>query len=1045
MPPRSRSSLSLPPSPRSLARRSAAAFAVATTTLGICAAVAAAPAVAVPVSPTGVTPAVTTLLSESFAGSSTINRFVLPGSDSGNRACLTASNDTSAQPLPGCAENVNGRQQSVDPWCAMYGYPAEWCTYDEWLYGPDAQDRGALRLTDYTYNMAAGAFLDGGLPTAAGLDVTFDSYQWGGNVWTGLPADGLTLSLAATDPENPQAPTRVGQLGAGLGYASISDQPGLANAYLGVGVDVIGSFATNAFGSTTTTCEQTGNAGQSVTVRGPGNGLDGYCAISTTASSGALNQPSEVLRPAQGVPVQFAVNPLSAQQLTRAGDPVPAHSWLVAWTSYSGERQVSTGPLPSATDMATAGIPTSWYDSETGLPKSLSLGFTAGTGGGAEFHAVSNLLATTLTPAAPQHQLSVSDSVDGAVTAGSTGSILLTPSLDGGSREGDTVTLTTTFPAGLLPGTVVSDEYDCVTQAQVVTCTRTSAAGGDVDLPTLAIPFTGTSALAGPQTVTAELSTPDSAGVTASRDITVTAAQAITFAPLSTPASVGTSVDLVATGGGSGRPVTFSVEDASSPTPLLTAASRAAVCTVDGDRLTFEASGDCVVTARQEGADHYLAAPDVTQTIAVQKLATATSMTLSPTTSVHGQSVTATASVSGTDAGLVQFAVDGVPVGDPVALSEDGTATSVDLAGPTVPLAAGSHPVSATFTPSDSVSYAVSTGTQVLTVDAAATTTQLLVGSDRITATVAPVAPGAGSPTGTVQFSVDGLPVGSAPVVDGTATLEYSTPADRSRRVAAAYDGAQGFLPSSGSTARNNPVVTATVTSAKPKSRSGWYTTPVRVSFTCTPTSAALVAACPTPVTLSKQAAAQSVSRTVLAVDGGATTVVVSGIDIDSVAPTARITGATNGARYFAASPRVACTSSDKGSGIASCTIVKQRSGTVETITATATDKAGNQARTSIRVSVAPIVVQGAAYANGAYSVRRGQTYTLLVASATRPTYVNAAPAPNAPRGASVAFRQTGKGTWALGVTMDRAMRPGYWNLGVLIGGRTTPVRVQVR
>jgi hypothetical protein len=90
-------------------------------------------------------------------------------------------------------------------------------------------------------------------------------------------------------------------------------------------------------------------------------------------------------------------------------------------------------------------------------------------------------------------------------------------------------------------------------------------------------------------------------------------------------------------------------------------------------------------------------------------------------------------------------------------------------------------------------------------------------------------------------------------------------------------------------------------------------------------------------------------------------------------------------------------------------------------------------------------MVSGAPYANGAYTVRKGRTYTVLVQSSTRPRYVDAAPYPKAPRGLDHFFTQVGPGRWALGVTMDRAMRTGYWNLGVKIGSKTHAVKVYVK
>jgi hypothetical protein len=66
---------------------------------------------------------------------------------------------------------------------------------------------------------------------------------------------------------------------------------------------------------------------------------------------------------------------------------------------------------------------------------------------------------------------------------------------------------------------------------------------------------------------------------------------------------------LSATGGGSGNPVVFSADPASGP----------GVCTVSGTSVTYTAAGNCVIDANQAGTATYLAAPQVEQTITVNK------------------------------------------------------------------------------------------------------------------------------------------------------------------------------------------------------------------------------------------------------------------------------------------------------------------------------------------------------------------------------------------------------------------------------------------
>ena len=85
------------------------------------------------------------------------------------------------------------------------------------------------------------------------------------------------------------------------------------------------------------------------------------------------------------------------------------------------------------------------------------------------------------------------------------------------------------------------------------------------------------------------------------------------------PASgaAGGSATLLATGGGSGDPVVFSVDPSSGP----------GVCTVSGTTVTYTAAGNCVIDANQAGAGSYAVAPQVQQTITVNAIPQSISVT----------------------------------------------------------------------------------------------------------------------------------------------------------------------------------------------------------------------------------------------------------------------------------------------------------------------------------------------------------------------------------------------------------------------------------
>jgi hypothetical protein len=142
-------------------------------------------------------------------------------------------------------------------------------------------------------------------------------------------------------------------------------------------------------------------------------------------------------------------------------------------------------------------------------------------------------------------------------------------------------------------------------------------------------------------------------------------------------------------------------------------------------------------------------------------------------------------------------------------------------------------------------------------------------------------------------------------------------------------------------TSGTGPTISGSAASSKPKTTSGWYGAPVTVSFTCTPGSSPLSASCPGPVVVSTSGANQSVSRTVHNGDFATATATVSDLDIDMVAPTAKIKGVKAGKTY-GGKKKPKCSATDALSGLASCTVTQKKQGTKYKVTATATDNAGN-------------------------------------------------------------------------------------------------------
>ena len=147
------------------------------------------------------------------------------------------------------------------------------------------------------------------------------------------------------------------------------------------------------------------------------------------------------------------------------------------------------------------------------------------------------------------------------------------------------------------------------------------------------------------------------------------------------------------------------------------------------------------------------------------------------------------------------------------------------------------------------------------------------------------------------------------------------------------------------------PTISGAATSSRPKTASGWYGAPVTVAFTCTAGALPLSGGCPAAVTLSTSGASQSVTRTVTDTGGTSASATVSGLNIDLVAPTVAIKGVKKGKTY-PKKKKPTCVGSDALSGLASCTVTQKKKGSKYVVTATATDKAGNVATTTLTYKV---------------------------------------------------------------------------------------------
>jgi len=399
----------------------------------------------------------TTLITETFANADVAApaSWTVPAGPDGNTnlACLTAGTATTQVPIPDCSSTAI-----------------------------DTAGNGVLRLTGAAQNEEGGLLTTSSVPASNGLDVTFDSYQYGGS-----GADGIAFVLAAEDPSDPVAPANIGQPGGDLGYAAGDvngpAQTGLADGYLGIGLDVYGNYSNlldSGTGCTEPTWADQRQSGQ-VVVRGPGNGSVGYCPINSSLN--AFPSTTQTLRStsraASEVPVEVLFNTTGgAQSLTGSGftgDSVPAGDYGVAWTPVGGSAEFYDGPLPSTTnDEIPSGLyPSGWINPATGIPYQIGFGWVASTGEATDNHEVSDVTATSLDPV-PVLTAAISDDQSHTFTRGGSVNYTLSGGVAAGVDEADPVTMSTTLPTGLTPGTATGTGWTCTTTGQDVSCTYQS-------------------------------------------------------------------------------------------------------------------------------------------------------------------------------------------------------------------------------------------------------------------------------------------------------------------------------------------------------------------------------------------------------------------------------------------------------------------------------------------------------------------------------------------------------------------------------------------
>ncbi|WP_024796115.1 Ig-like domain-containing protein [Tomitella biformata] len=224
---------------------------------------------------------------------------------------------------------------------------------------------------------------------------------------------------------------------------------------------------------------------------------------------------------------------------------------------------------------------------------------------------------------------------------------------------------------------------------------------------------------------------------------------------------------------------------------------------------TFDAMGDFAISAKYTATGGHHDSEATAQTLEVGNIDTATALEI-PATAEAGASVALKANVTPANAqGTVQFAVDGVNVGNPVSVSGGQATLDHRFDNP------GAPEVTASFVGGFGFENSEAAAQQVSVAYGAWQTTTVVVepvfaesGSPtNLMATVRPIPTG-----GEIIFRVDGSEVGRADVgtADGVAVLEHTFGAAGAYQVVAEYTGTAGFDEST------SGAFTATVQDAPP-------------------------------------------------------------------------------------------------------------------------------------------------------------------------------------------------------------------------------------
>jgi uncharacterized repeat protein (TIGR01451 family) len=376
----------------------------------------------------------TVVVEEGFNNNATLGWSVGVANPETDQPCLTAGNEFTP---PGSIQACN-------------------------LIQPDVPGQGALRITTNERGQSAFLFYDYALPSAQGIVITFDYFSYGGRA-TGNPpseGDGIAFFLFNAEETNPNP----GAFGGSLGYAQRTDvvnRPGLTQGYVGVGLDEYGNFANDGegrgrgcrtqspFGTTVDN-----RALDSVTVRGSGNGIQGYCFL---GSSGNLEQQF-----GQGID----------EPNVMVGDRDPARRSLRITLSADNRISVEIDFTETGANFQQVLPPTSLATlDQVPLPTLLQLGITSSTGEATNLHEIRNFRAVTPVDVPTPDLALRKRQIPAYFTPRGTGRYRLTVRNVGDGPTYSPTTVTDTLPPGFSLASFTGDGWSCSENpTRTVTC-----------------------------------------------------------------------------------------------------------------------------------------------------------------------------------------------------------------------------------------------------------------------------------------------------------------------------------------------------------------------------------------------------------------------------------------------------------------------------------------------------------------------------------------------------------------------------------------------